>query len=966
MKKLMLAILILLIAKNTSFSQCTSIPTISGNAAPCGSSTSNYSTELGMTNYTWSVIGGYFQSPGPPFINSVVVTWLNTEPQTISVIYTDASGCRPTLPTVKSINIVAAPVPTISGSTSVCLNSAGNIYSTESGQTSYVWAVTGGTITAGTGTNTITVTWSVEGSKEVSVRYTALTGCTSNIVSKIVAVNTLAPASISGNETVCQFTGINGYYSNYTYVTQTGKAAYNWSIIGGSIVSNNGNSVSVAWTSVGVKNISVSYIDPTGCIANPTATKNVTVTNLPVSTITGNSSACQFHQTNVYTTEPGMSSYSWTFSNMSSGPPSPAGHIISGAGTNSITVRWGGSGSNTVSVNYTNPNGCSAPQPTAFNVNVAPVPFPGILSGPTTVCEGVLAIYTAPSGQPTYNWTTIGNGIITSGAGTNSVTIRWNSGTSGHVYLNYGIQNGCQTLDSTLPITIRPAHKIQNFPPSFIPLRYYGAPPFQLFATSNSGLPVSYASSNLSVATISGNTVTIVGAGSTTITVSQAGNSTICPATSVSFVFEFSKAVLTATPANTSITYGASNPIFNITYTGFVNGDNASVIDSPPAVGSSATSISNVGSYPISISGGLDNNYEFNYGTPATLTVNKAPLTATSNAAKVYGSTNPTFPISYSGFMNGETAAVIDTSPTASSAATQSSNVGTYPINLTGGFDNNYTINLPSGTFSITKAPLTVTANNETKLTGQHNPPFSLFYNGFLNGDNSSVIDSAPTLSSTATTNSSPGTYPITPTGGYDNNYNFTYTNGTLTVNTAPICSVSITTTGDLCTQAQVLLKAITSGGKASYAWSTNETANNIYARWGGYYTVTANFINGCSATSTIYINDVSGPGCIYYLMVAPEPDPEPTIEKTTIFPNPVDDELTIELPEDFLKQYESVIPLSLIDPIGKMAYQSEFKKGLNRIKINTREMVGGVYIIQIGSSYSGVIRRKVMIVHKQ
>ncbi|MDR1563330.1 MAG: carbohydrate binding domain-containing protein [Dysgonamonadaceae bacterium] len=47
---------------------------------------------------------------------------------------------------------------------------------------------------------------------------------------------------------------------------------------------------------------------------------------------------------------------------------------------------------------------------------------------------------------------------------------------------------------------------------------------FDLSAVASSGLPVSYTSSNAAVATISGNTVTIVGEGTTVITASQAGN----------------------------------------------------------------------------------------------------------------------------------------------------------------------------------------------------------------------------------------------------------------------------------------------------------------------------------------------------------------------------------------------------------------------------------------------------------
>ncbi len=56
---------------------------------------------------------------------------------------------------------------------------------------------------------------------------------------------------------------------------------------------------------------------------------------------------------------------------------------------------------------------------------------------------------------------------------------------------------------------------------------------YALSATASSGLTVSYASSNTGVATVSGNTVTIVGAGTTTITASQAGDADFDPAPDV-------------------------------------------------------------------------------------------------------------------------------------------------------------------------------------------------------------------------------------------------------------------------------------------------------------------------------------------------------------------------------------------------------------------------------------------------
>jgi photosystem II stability/assembly factor-like uncharacterized protein len=70
----------------------------------------------------------------------------------------------------------------------------------------------------------------------------------------------------------------------------------------------------------------------------------------------------------------------------------------------------------------------------------------------------------------------------------------------------------------------------------------YGNGPLSLTATSSSSLPVSFTSSDLSVATIHGNTLTILGAGSTIITASQPGNSFFTPAVSVQKTFVVDKA----------------------------------------------------------------------------------------------------------------------------------------------------------------------------------------------------------------------------------------------------------------------------------------------------------------------------------------------------------------------------------------------------------------------------------------
>lgn len=86
----------------------------------------------------------------------------------------------------------------------------------------------------------------------------------------------------------------------------------------------------------------------------------------------------------------------------------------------------------------------------------------------------------------------------------------------------------------------------------------FGDVAFALSATASSGLTVSYQSSNPSVATVSGNTVTIVGAGNTTITATQAGDTNHEAATDVPQPLTVNKATATVTLSGLTQTYDGS------------------------------------------------------------------------------------------------------------------------------------------------------------------------------------------------------------------------------------------------------------------------------------------------------------------------------------------------------------------------------------------------------------------------
>ncbi len=212
-----------------------------------------------------------------------------------------------------------------------------------------------------------------------------------------------------------------------------------------------------------------------------------------------------------------------------------------------------------------------------------------------------------------------------------------------------------------------------------------------------------------------------------------------------------------------------------------------SVVGGPATINETVVSITGAGVVTLLASQSGDANFNAATAVERSFTVAKAPLTVTADSKfRFYGAANPSFSLSYAGFVNNETVAALTTTPGASTVANATSNVGVYAISPSGGVAANYDFAYVGGALTITRASLTAKADDKTKIVGAANPALTVTYTGFVNGENGSVIDTAPTIATTATISSSAGTYPITLTGGSDNNYALTLQSGTLTVIAVP------------------------------------------------------------------------------------------------------------------------------------------------------------------------------------
>ena len=230
----------------------------------------------------------------------------------------------------------------------------------------------------------------------------------------------------------------------------------------------------------------------------------------------------------------------------------------------------------------------------------------------------------------------------------------------------------------------------------------------------------------------------------------------------------------------------------------------------------------------------------------ALLTVTKAPtaMTLTGTASMAYGNRwSPVATLTRTPAntpIDGETVFLVATGPNGTFAAVSVTNsageahfagvaptVGAYtfhayygqsvPVSTGTSYDDTSPVYGPSdatGTGSITPAPLTVKANNATRVFSGPNPTFAGTLSGVAVGD-----DISATYSTTAVAASSVGAYPITPAladpGNKLGNYTVTMTNGTLTVTPLPtnVALADATTQYSDGAPLQATVSAVTAGG---------------------------------------------------------------------------------------------------------------------------------------------------------
>ena len=207
--------------------------------------------------------------------------------------------------------------------------------------------------------------------------------------------------------------------SEMTYSTEAGMTGYLWTVSPGGTLTGGGgvtdNFIDVTWNTAGPHTIKVSYTNSSGC-TTAESVKNINVIPKPI--INGPTSVNLNISGYVYTTQPGMNEYDWTI----------VGGIIEAGGdhSNMAVVKWTSASAPSITVSYSNLNGCNASASDVYNVVPLPLATVVYISGTPSLGSVLKGRYkytgVGPEGSSSRRWIRNGTDVI-AGAVDSSYTL---------------------------------------------------------------------------------------------------------------------------------------------------------------------------------------------------------------------------------------------------------------------------------------------------------------------------------------------------------------------------------------------------------------------------------------------------------------------------------------------------------------------------------------------------------------
>lgn len=510
-------------------------------------------------------------------------------------------------------------------------------------------------------------------------------------------------------------------------------------------------------------------------------------------------------------------------------------------------------------------------------------------------------------------------GLILNGAGvitgtpevvspvTTYTVTAYNSSGSGQSTFTLGVNIGSQTIVFNKPDSVT-----------------YGAADYKLKGTSTNPLiKINYASSNPLVATISGDTVHVIGVGNTVITASQPGNVNFSPAVPVSQTLTVRKAPLVITALGTNKAFGTDNPALFVSYSGFVYGQDTLVLTKRPVIATVVNKTTPDGVYPITVGSADAPNYSITY-VSGKLTVFPIPvITAIGSTSILKGSSvtlkvSPSTGYAYQWTFNGIPI----------SGATDT----VYKATATGGYNVNITAN------NFTSYSLYTSVLAQLKLSPDN---FKMQINGLScvgSGNGSIFISAIQKLKYTA----------VITGNGLNKSVPFT---DTLTIRnlTAGSYSVCFNVEGEIFSQCNQV--NVTEPKDLSVYSTVNKTLNNITLQLDGgrNFNITLNNLTYQTSQKEITLPLLSG---VNKLTVTTDALCQGVVEKTITvndklipYPNPFNNILYVNVGNENVRNVQVKV-LGLTD--GKANFNTQYTNKSGVLEIDLSSLSNGLYYLNL------------------
>jgi len=255
-----------------------------------------------------------------------------------------------------------------------------------------------------------------------------------------------------------------------------------------------------------------------------------------------------------------------------------------------------------------------------------------------------------------------------------------------------------------------------------LPTKTYGDADFTLSATASSGLPVTFSSSDSSIASINDASVTMHKQGVVTITASQAGNASYYEATAQQTltIQKRSLQVINTVVAVKVYDGTTTATLSGSELQGVVSGDDVLLSQATTGTFSSASAgEQKTVTTQFALSGTDSDNYSIEQPLSIKGDISKRPVTITADAqTKVYGNSDPALT-----YQITEGNLVFQDAFTGALTRAAGQTVGNYEITQGSvALNDNYTLSYVKGNLEISKRPVTISADAKTKVYGNNDP----------------------------------------------------------------------------------------------------------------------------------------------------------------------------------------------------------------------------------------------------